>query len=229
MLYIAVLFFMSFDQSYIIEAQLLSLLVYLLDAAACFALAFMLIKWKNIKLRYILMAATVVLGVVAVVSNVYIFIWNQEQADKFLKSFRNDVVIKEPASPTPINTYYIERLKKLTPDSIKAQAPEDFYTYYGHNGAWRFPLVYPFDVRASDIDYNCWLSYEDPDNVSSQVMPGVVEFNFDKIFFIAKTETNDAAIKYNVYNFWTGKVVEYTTLDECFNNAVAWAIKENPS
>ena len=201
-----------------IKLELIHLLSQLLGLISLTALAFALVKWKQKKLRILLLVVFVVFGIPSVIIMSYAVKTSYNLADQVMDDFAKQIAKNKQPEPV-LNTYYIDQLKGLVPDSLQNKAPQSFYTYYGRVGAWRFPLVYPYSINATNIPGNAWLSYEPPGDVSSQALPNIVQFNFDKTLLLAKVVINSNDTAFAIYHFWQRKAYNYTTWKDCLGTA----------
>lgn len=113
----------------------------------------------------------------------------------------------------------IERLKSYLPDSLKGKDPNSFYTYFGTENTYRYPLIYPYSLIANEY---YWISVYNERSAKGGTqqggkklpIPSFDVFTFDKNLFITQfidyTNPKEPQNVYVIFHFHSEKIETFS-------------------
>jgi hypothetical protein len=138
-----------------------------------------------------------------------------------------------------VSSEQIRSLKKMEPREAKGKVPSKFYHYLGFRDYYRLPLVYPYSIHCMESPskgdlYNerNVLKFDENDNGEEDCrLYNIVEFAFNSKMLLVCTETEDKKVKkekFALYDFETGKKMEFEKKEEMLNEAKKLGYAEKP-
>jgi hypothetical protein len=129
-----------------------------------------------------------------------------------------------------VSSEQIRNLKQMEPGNAKGKVPSAFYHYLGFRDYYRLPLVYPYSIHCIESSSKGDLynerdvsRFDENDNGEEDCkLYSIVEFAFNSKMLLVRTETKEKKgkkEKFTLYDFETGKKMEFENKDEMLSIA----------
>jgi hypothetical protein len=129
-----------------------------------------------------------------------------------------------------LSSEQILNLKQMEPADMRGKVSSAFYRYLGFRDYYRLPLVYPYSIHCIETAAKGDLyneknvrKFDENDNGEEDCgLYNIVEFAFNSKMLLARTEVEEKNVKkekFVLYDFETGKKMEFTSKDEILNVA----------
>lgn len=113
-------------------------------------------------------------------------------------------------------------LKSYLSDSLNKKVPNEFYTNFGYNEDYRFPLKYPYSIHyAYDLD-NGYLKKIEDSSQKHLDLSVIKRFDFDKNYFLAESHSyieGESNMNFVLFHFDNGEIERFATLKELSERA----------
>jgi hypothetical protein len=126
----------------------------------------------------------------------------------------------------------MKKIRSYIPDDVEAGIDPSFFTYFGNQSSFRFPLVYPYSIHCMDVkDFGTLVDESKVTDVKNgggseeNILFGVTHFNYDGKMLLLQT-TNKLSdgdtkekISYFIYDYATKKLTEFNSETELYKKA----------